>query len=85
MKETTSSGSVSDRRRSADAFRPRRNTTIRSATSENIVHVVADEDHSTSAFSQAADELQDLARLRNRERRRRFIHDDEPRIEIERA
>ena len=52
---------------------------------ENVVHVVANKDHRPSAFGEAADELKNLSRLRDRERRRRLVHDDEPRIEVERA
>jgi hypothetical protein len=52
---------------------------------ENIVHVVADKNHGPSTFGETADELKDLARFRNRERRSGLIHDDESRIEVERA
>ena len=52
---------------------------------ENIVHVVADKNYGPPTFGETPDELKDLARFRDRKRCRRLIHDNESRIEVERA
>ena len=74
---TTSSCDVFARSKTP-ALRPRRSTVIRGRGLEDVVEVVRDQDDAEALLGEAVDEREHLLGLRDAERRRRLVEDDEP-------